>query len=505
MIGRRARLALAGLLALVLLAGCGSSGPSGASPARLAPPNALFYLELTVRPQGAQHDDVQSALTQVIGHSPDAETQRLASRLFAHAGASYSKDIAPWLGQRIGIVITSASSRPDVGLIAPTNDPAGAVAALKRLARHAQLHPAMYRGLHYETATSKGRPLAWGIVSRAAVVASPATFTAIVDASRGRRLTAAPGFRAAMRRIPGTALVSGYADLSALASRLRPILSALPRTPGTPGLPAPVLSALLGRLKGAVGFSLAVHPRAFILDVHSTTPHPSRGADVSGLPGSSWLALAGGTGSQTNMSLLSALREDPAFAAALSGFQQRTGLDLIRDVLPALERVQLSVGGTSPIALGAGVLATPSHPAAGRRLLAGLHRLAARSSSLQVQGNDHAFSIARRGALLPRVFLTEEGSRLVGTLDETVGEFVKPLQPLSEAPRFTTARQQLPPGSRVTMFLDFRALAQLLGGLPSFTNNPKNARGLAILQRVDYLVLGSNSSTGQTRLVLAVR
>jgi hypothetical protein len=91
----------------------------------------------------------------------------------------------------------------------------------------------------------------------------------------------------------------------------------------------------------------------------------------------------------------------------------------------------------------------------------------------------------------------------VATLDETVADIATPSAPLSSNPRFVAARSQLPRGSRVSMFLDFRALSQLLANLPSFRSNPRNARVLAVAQRLDYLVLGS--AGGQSRLVLALR
>lgn len=483
---------------MAALAGCGSGAPSGASPARLAPTNTLFYLELTVRPQGAQHDAVESALTKVIGHSPDAAIQRAVGRLFQRAGVSYSKDIQPWLGQRIGIVLTGLSSPTDLGLIMPTNDPGAAASGLHRLLRRVPLRPASYHGVRYQIGSRNGRSGAVGIVSRAAVVATPSVFREIIDASRGHGLITTPGFRAALQALPAGSLVRGYADLSGAAAKLRPILGALPSSPGLQAV-APMLE----RLKGTVGFAMSAQPRAFVFSARSTAAHPSQGPDVSALPEPSWLALAGGTHGHQTMAMLNALRGNPAFAAVLSSFRSRTGLDLIRDVLPALERVELSVQGTSPITLGAGVLVTPSNPAAGRRLLGGIVRLASRSPSLQVLADQHGFSITRRGSLLPRVLLTQFGSRLVATLDETVADIATPSAPLSSNPRFVAARSQLPRGSRVSMFLDFRALSQLLANLPSFRSNPRNARVLAVAQRLDYLVLGS--AGGQSRLVLALR
>jgi hypothetical protein len=149
-----------GVVALIA-AGSGSSGsPSGLDPAQLAPAKAIAYVELTVRPQGSQRDAVESGLTRLLGHSPDAGLQRAVDHVFRSSGLRYQRDLQPWLGQRIGFVVT-ALSRTGIALIAPTNDPSAAVSALERGERgHGPLRTGSYAGISYKLANAAGFPSA---------------------------------------------------------------------------------------------------------------------------------------------------------------------------------------------------------------------------------------------------------------------------------------------------------------------------------------------------------
>ena len=75
----------------------------------------------------------------------------------------------------------------------------------------------------------------------------------------------------------------------------------------------------------------------------------------------------------------------------------------------------------------------------------------------------------------------------------------------SASPRLAAARSQLPAGSQIPLFIDFRGLGQLLHGLSSFVSVPRLQGIVGVLGRLDYLVLGSNKSQGDTRLVLGLR
>jgi hypothetical protein len=489
---RPVRLSVALVLVGLVLAGCQQSGtPSAANPAPLAPANSLIYLELTVRPQGAERVAIESALTRLVGHSPDAAIQSWIARVFARAHLNYATDVAPWLGQRVGIVVTSF--RPfSAGLIAPTNRPAAALRTVRRLEK-AHAHSG-----------SMGGPVSTGTVGHNLVVASPSTFKEIVAANHGHSLADTPAFTSAMAAVPSDALVRGYVNADGVSSSLRQLLSSpLPGATSSAPLVRQALDALLAKLKGSDSFALSVAPKAFTIDVHTSHPHGSP-ADVSGAPGQSWLALASNLNPAPIASLLSSLRASPGFAHLLAGIRAHLGIDLLHDVLPALGPFELSIQGTSPLTLGAGLAMTPSDTSAAMRLLAAIRRLAARSSSLTVQGSDTSFTITKTGLPIPRIQVALTGGRIVATVDESFSSLLSPATHLATNPRFTAAQAALAPGSKAAAFVDFHALAKLLGGLSSFTSTSNIGGITKVLGRLNYLVAGSDPAHGNARLVLAL-
>ena len=475
-----------------MLAGCQQSGtPSAASPAPLAPAKSLIYLELTVRPQGAQRAAIESALTRLIGHSPDAAIQKWISRIAAQAHMNFASDIGPWLGQRIGIVVTSFSPF-SAGLIAPTTKPAAALQAVKRLERS-----------HSHSGSVGGR-VSTGTVGHNLVIATPSTFKEIVAASHGDCLADTPAFTSAMAALPSDALVRGYINSGQVSAALRRFLSSpLPGATGSSPAVRQALDALLSKLQGTDSFALSAGPKALTLDVHSSHVH-GRAADVSGAPEQSWLALASNFSTAPLSPLLNSLRSSPGFAQMLAVVRAHLGIDLIRDVLPALGPYEISVQGTSPLTLGAGLVMTPESTSAAARLLAAIHRLAAMSSSLTVQGSDTSFTITKAGLPIPRIQIALSGGRIVATVDESFSSLLSPSTHLAANPRFDSARAALAPGSHVAAFIDFHALAQLLGGLSSFIGSSNTGAVVKVLGRLNYLVAGSDPAHGNSRLVLAL-
>ena len=499
---------LCAVVAVIALAGCGSSfAPSAGDPSQIAPPRSALYIEIVVYPQGSLRDAAERALTRLIGHSPDAALQRLAAKLFKHFGLRYSSDVQPWLGQRIGFVVT-ALSRAGLALIAPTSDTSAALSALRRAERSAHLAAASYGGVRYEQGTTpRGHPVALGIVAHDAVIGGPDAFHAIVDASHGDSIAQAPGFASVFDGLPANSLIRGYINGPRIGAGISALLGAVPSTSALPsGAGAALLDIVRHQLRGECGFSLAVSPRAFTIDLRSSNPHPSHGSDVSRLPEQSWLALSTAVlGGQRARALLGASDgQNPLFAQSLALFRQRSGFDLIHDLIPALGPLTISIQGTSIVGLAAGLTLTPSDPAAAARLLGAIYRLASRSTSLAVHGTPRFFVITKPGLPIPRITVAQVGPRVLATVDETLGQLLAPTAPLAVNPVFSRARAALPAGSNVPLFIDFRPIAMLLQSIPSLASGSAH-KVLAVVQRLDYLVLGDSPDGADDRLVLALR
>lgn len=496
------RLAVASLLVGLVVAGCGSGTPTATSPAPLAPTNSLVYLELTVRPQGSQRADAETALTKLLGHSPDGTLQQAASKLLGHVGLSYGQDVAPWLGQKVGVVVTSAGHSP-LGVIAPTENTSAALRTLKKgLGAGASRS---YSGVHYELGAIRQTPVAVGIVGENAVIAAPSVFRGIVNAYHGRSLAQTQSFASAFASLPPGALIKGYVNGAGLSSLVRHKLAAWPAATAGAAPVRQYLTGTLGALKGAFGFSFSATPKALSIDVRSTTTHPGPAADVSSLPGDSWLAIASNFRPNGITSLLTSLAHNPALEAGLSSFKSHVGLDLLHDVLPALGPFELSLQGTSALSLGVGLVLHPSDAAAAGRVLTAIRKKVAQGTSFVVHGNNHLFTVTKPGLPIPRIGVSQSRGRVVATVDQSFKQFLSPSSRLASNPSYASALSQLPAGSKVPVYINFSSLSTLLGSLKGFISSASDQKALGAVGRLSYLIVGSNPATGQGRLVLGLR
>lgn len=490
-------------LACVAVAGCGSSGrpPSALDPARVVPANAIVYAEATVRPQGAQRDEVESALRKLLGHSPDGDIQRGIHL----PGLSYKRDIQPWLGQRIGFVAT-AFSLPGIAVIAPTNDPAAALTAIARgeRSRGRQLTAGKYGGVAYQQFDDRGVPVAFGAVGHYAVIGGTTAFMKIVDTYQRRS--------PALQPTGSNALAQAYVN----ARRALAAVMAIPTI--SPAVREQLGSAFArAHVPASLTLSLSVSPDTFTADLHSSgAPRSStKGtADVSGLPGDSWLAISTGNSfaKQFATGFNAGFIQGFSRAARASGvnpntllqrLRQRTGIDVIRDLLPALGPFQLSVQGSSITALQAALALYPADPAAGARLISEIHNLAARSHSLRVTGGSRSFGLGPASLPFPLVAVSDLGRKIVARFSLSAQHSGQG-STLSTNPAFTRAHAQLAAGSNVPLFVNFGPLAALLSQTPQFKAGGSDHKALTVLRRLDYFVIGVSPAEHDLRVVLGV-
>lgn len=516
--GTRARaVALGVVVAGLLPAACGSSSgsPSPLDPAQIAPTNSALYLEFTVRPQGDQRNAVEQALTKLVGRSPDAGIQRLVNRSLRSDGLTYQRDFQPWLGQRVGLVV-SVLSRTGFALIAPTSNPGTALATLTRdERRHGPLSAGAYRGVSYKEVVGGGSSNVFGIVGHYAVVgAGPGVFDDVVDAWKGSGLSAQPQFSAAMAASPSSSLMRVYANTPRLLAGLESLPTVSPQVKQ-----ALRTASSQGKAGRALTLSLAAGSNAFTLDARSVGAAPSAArspADVGGLPGQSWLALSTGAGFSKSASstvqhlALSSLNgtaatEGVSPSTLLNGIQQRLGVSL-QDLISGLGGFELSVQGTSVATLGAGMVLHPQNSQAALRLLSAVRGLLARNGGLSVSGSDKSFTVTKPGLPIPRGVISDLGSEVVATLDlPNFAALLAPSSTLSTNAAYQQAKAQLPAGSTVPLFVNFGSIATLLDSLPQFQQQPKDKRVLQTIQRMDYFVVGYSSAAHDFRMILGLR
>ncbi len=281
----------------ILLAGCGAASPgapSGRDPAKLAPASSLVYLSLTVRPQGNQAAQT-AALHKLFGNSADSSIRKTVDGLLGKIGTSYGGNVRPWLGQRIGLVVTqlavsgsSGGGKSGVAVIAPTQDPSAARAFVAKLVR---------RNPGEEGKVTDGYAVFGGAVAA----------RQILSTTPASSLASNPSYQATTSQLGNSTVAMVYVSLRRFAQQLSARMSKA-------GASAGQLKQFLSRIgtwAGAAG-GLTLTPSAVRIDTVESgvrqSAHPSH-ANVGELPAGSWLALAtGGLAPGTQKQLEAGLR-----------------------------------------------------------------------------------------------------------------------------------------------------------------------------------------------------
>jgi len=462
------------LLALTALvaAGCGGGGggDEDADPAKVAPRNTLIWLSAQVRPEGDQKDAVDSIAKKVLGvDDPGRRIQQLLDQSIKEGGSdlSYQDDIEPWLGRRAGVAITSlGSSGRDTqaaGILA-AKDTDKARDAVNKLADSETPKAAKreYQGVEYRLATDDQS--AAGVVDDFVVVGTEPGFKAVVDASKGDGLTDNKQYSDAAKEGEDK-LGFGFVDTRALVGAL----GAQGQIPGG----GQSLQGLLGAANQPVTMTLDAKPQNLTLEASGAATSQARSARpnelVPELPGDSWLALGlpnlGDILKQTLEQVGSGVGAG-IVETAQQQIRAATGLDLNRDIIPALGEVGVFAEGSGILSVGGGVVIQTPEPAAARRVLDRLGPLIRSASRGSVSVADANIGGARGIKVTsPRIpgsiNAVLRGDRLViAYTDAATRRALSPREKLGDSPQFQQATQSLG-GGQPALFLAFEPIAQL--------------------------------------------
>ncbi|HEY1451034.1 MAG TPA: DUF3352 domain-containing protein [Solirubrobacteraceae bacterium] len=325
----RIRLSLFVLLALAALAGagCGSSSTgTTVDPANAVPATAALYAGAVVRPEGALQKAAQAAGS-TLTHQSDPYLRLLgALQTPGSPRPDFKRDIAPWLGLRAGIFLSSVGSggksseaaisklltlveqgllgtTPSSGsfpfaahsvegaIVLDTRDVAKARSFLQALAKRAGAHTSSYRGTSYQVADG----IAFGVVARLAVIGTEPALRSVIDTTSGGGLSLAhsPSYAKLQAAAPAGTLAHVYANPGAVSET----------TGGKAS--AQGASSLLSLLGGQrlLNVSLVPSSTSFALDVDAVAPDsgtasagllsasPQASQALGELPGESWLAV----------------------------------------------------------------------------------------------------------------------------------------------------------------------------------------------------------------------
>jgi uncharacterized protein DUF3352 len=473
-------------------AGCGASGDENADPARIAPAATVVYLEAMVRPQGDQAEAAEDIGRRVFRVSdPAGRLQQLVDHALqrnrATRNVSYGDDVEPWLGRRAALVLIPPAADRGTAAIFAVKDTGAAGKLVDRVAADASPRwpRRYYRGVGYRFDPGDGS--AQGVVGDYLVAGDQGAFKAVVDAFQsGRGLAGAPAYR----RVAGDArgkLGFAYVDVDRAVSPL--------------GTGTALLRSLVAgtAAAGPVTVSLAADADRVMVDTvvrgrGSIRPVGRAAQLVARLPADAWLALGvASVGRALGALAAPGDARDAALAAAVRrAVRVRSGLDLVRDVIPALGDVGLFARGSSPSTVGAGVVVAARDPATARRLVAGLRRLVGRAAAgAGVRTGDasiagaHGFKVA--SPRLPGIaYVVVRGDRMVAAYGgAATREALRARSLLAATPPYRAARASLA-GAPPAMLVDFAPVAALLAA----ASGPGGQRASAYLSGLGTLALG---------------
>ena len=244
---RAVRLAFV-LLLLALLAGCGSSGSGagdGEDPASAVPANAPLYMEASVRPEGETREHALDALGKILQtDDPQAKIDELVDKAFQDADepkVTYEKDIKPWLGEKIGFWLASASESENDTKFAAIFSSTDSDAAQKLVDRGVKegdekFTKHSYKGSDYQV---NADGIAVAVLDEYVIVGTENELKQSIAAADGDSLADANRYTDSLDDLPDERLASFYFDVKTLfeqalkadpdtAQQLEQLKSALP-------------------------------------------------------------------------------------------------------------------------------------------------------------------------------------------------------------------------------------------------------------------------------------
>jgi hypothetical protein len=536
---------LAGVLLAVVtvaLAACGDeSPPPPSSPAALVPASAPIYVEATVRPASDEREAVERWLARFPGGDRlldrlvDEVDRSLAGGKDDGDAFTYTDDVEPWLGSRIGFFFAGSGASPPAAGVFPVGDPdAAAQVAREQPAkgggRTAAIH--LYRGVLY-TVDRHGQTAVY--VDGFLIAGDEQAVRAAIDVERGDRPSLeASGALDSVRGDAGAGqpLVLARIELGALANAVALPREGLPASAigtqsGTGRLATFTQATAGGRLGGTLTAALAVRDEALTLEavthLGSGLAQTSLDQDAGNplrvlgkLPAGSVIAAAVPSfGAQAAMGLEQGLGAqagpftDPR--ALREGLRQQLGFDPVA-LFRSVGDLGFFVSAPRGAAGGAGVLSVERRRPVVKALEALPLVLGAqpdlRLAPLPGGLGPHARGLLVNAPRTPAPFaVVLSGDRLVLAYGLAAArEALTPSTTLASGPQLRAASDALGPGFRPSVLVDMPGLVRALEGL-----GRGSERGLTdvepYLRPLGLVVVGSRTAgtSVETRVVATAR
>ena len=515
---RAASLAALSLLAALVVA-CGGGGAGGeADPASAVPADAMLYAEVNVRPEGDLRDDALDAAGKVLRtDDPEGRIRALLDKAFAEAETTdldYEKDIKPWLGDRLGLWLSSrldSEGDPGAAVVVAVTDPDAAMDAVRKGNRE-KLTSRSYNGVDYQVDQDGA---AMGIVGDDFLaVGQEAEFKKTVDAQKGQSLGESDRYRKALEKLDDQRLAHFYLDFkrifdlaasesgSADRQELQQLQSIIPFDKFGP---------ITGSFQ-ADGDRLALD---VAFSANGAAPGGALGKLYWGgstslleeLPGESWAAFGA---PEYGQSLKAALDEYAGLlggTAARQQLQRQFGIDLDEDVLSWIGDVAFFVRGDSLPDLDGGAVIQVTDDAKatkGFNKLVGLVQTTAGigAKPLRIDGAETAFELSDPSLGKP-IVLARSSEKVVITYGRAAAAAaLKPASKLGDSETWEQAKDALGDDDmQPSLFVAVPPILSLVES--SGSTDADYERAKPYLEAYDVFALGSKSEGGTGRVRFA--
>jgi Protein of unknown function (DUF3352) len=526
----RALQALAAFGALLAMAVVGCDGDDeegvGVGPAEIVPLNAPAYFDLSVRPEGGAREGAEAAAGRILGSDdPDGTLVSLVEQAASDdADFDWDDDVAPWLGEKVGLFPTSLAGKGELALIAETTDPDKAL-EFARTDESLNGPEREYNGVGFQIDSEDGDAV--GIVDDFLVSATPKGFKRVVDAAQGDSLGDSGEFKDSIESLPDERLATLYAIP-------RDFLEAIPEEEIDREGRNIFLKAIGESADTPVLGDLTASADELTLELSSGggTVETEQSPLLAQLPTEAWLGVGLGSLGGAIQNGLDSI--ESAEVKGLSGEQVRseleeqTGLDL-EQVAQALGGGALFVQGTSSFDLRGALIVQSRDEAVSAELLDSLESLItaqAGTSEVQVTSLSAETSTSTGGTTadsgseevtqtgfqveasdLPQpIQVVQQGNRIIaGYGAGIVGEIINSSgkdSGLTGTPGFRSAEEAL--GSLgVDSYLSFKPVFELAENLGA-DDDPDFKSAKQYLNSLDFLAIGSGNEGDRALIRLVV-
>lgn len=524
---RAAVAVLAAVAAAVPVAGCGGSsgssgggGNAGADPAAFLPASAPVYVELQVRPTGDLAANAKTVAGKVLRTSdPAGKVVGWLDDAIGDKGASYEKDIAPWLGQRAGLAllgIGAGGHDPDVVLAVASKDDDAAQKFID--ARAAGGKTETYRDVKYQYKASDD--LAAAVVDHVVLAGTQKAFKSAVDARSGAKLADAGAFKSARDEVGTDGLGFLYADPVKFFNLFAGAASGSLSSSNAQGLKM-FQGLLAGTGLQSVAASLnvardAVQVDAAAVGLKGGASKAAGSGDGPGaaaaVPAGSWLSLGvgdvGGLAQQAlRSSAVSGMTGGMDPETLLNGLKSQLGIDVQKDLLSWMGDAALFVRGTSKSSLNGALVVHSKDPAASRAAIPKLRKLLlglnVKAGAVSSSGGVEGFSVREPSVPGGAIDIAAKDDKFAIAIGSgALRDALSGGDELGSTAPYKTAAGLLGGDTKPSLFLDTPQVVTLLSSFAG--NDAKWAKAKPTLSTFGPAAAGLSKTDGAIHLKAAV-